>query len=105
MSGANAMGGAGEMGVWFLKQLMGIAVLLVPGFLAGHIAAERGFTHGAIAGVIGTVLSALAAMLVSLLRATAIPISGTALFWIMTNAVLCGLGGMVGADSNWLKSK
>lgn len=84
---------------------MGIAIPLVSGFTAGRIAAERGFTHGAIVGVIGTLLSALAATLVSLFRAKGIPISGTVFLWIITHAMVCGLGGMAGEDPHWYKWK
>lgn len=106
LSGANALASEGANYVfWFLKQIIGIAVLFIPGFLAGRIAAQRGFTHGIITGVIGTFLTALAATLVSLLRSRGIPISGTILFWLVTNAAISGLGGMAGEDPRWVKSK
>jgi hypothetical protein len=78
----------------FLSQLMGVAVLLVPGFVAGRIATERGFTHGAVTGAIGTLLTALAALIVAFFRSRGIPISGTLFFWLIMNSMLCGFGGM-----------
>ena len=78
----------------FLGQLMGVAILLVPGFLAGRIATERGFTHGVVTGAIGTLLTALAALIVALFRSRGIPISGTLFFWLIMNSMLCGFGGM-----------
>lgn len=80
----------------FLGQLMGVAILLVPGFLAGRIANEHGFTHGAVTGAIGTLLTALAALIVALFRSKGIPISGTLFFWLIMNGMLCGFGGMAG---------
>jgi hypothetical protein len=77
-----------------LSQFMGVVVILVPGFLAGRIATERGFTHGAVTGAIGTLLTALAALIVALFRSRGIPISGTLFFWLIMNSILCGFGGM-----------
>jgi hypothetical protein len=77
-----------------LSQFMGVVVILVPGFLAGRIATERGFTHGAVTGAIGTLLTALAALIVALFRSRGIPISGTLFFWLIMNSMLCGFGGM-----------
>ncbi|MDQ3958845.1 MAG: hypothetical protein M3255_00780 [Pseudomonadota bacterium] len=79
-----------------LSQFMGVVVILVPGFLAGRIATERGFTHGAVTGAIGTLLTALAALIVALFRSRGIPISGTLFFWLIMNSMLCGFGGMAG---------
>jgi hypothetical protein len=105
-SGADAMASEGARFVyWFLRQSLGLAALFVPGFLAGRIATRRGFSHGAIAGVIGTLLSALAATLVALFRSKGIPVSGTILFWLFTNAVVAGIGGMVGEYPEGLKLK
>jgi putative membrane protein (TIGR04086 family) len=88
-----AAGGA-NYAYMFLSQLMGVIILLVPGFLAGRIANERGFIHGAVTGAIGTLLTALAALIVALFRSRGIPISGTLFFWLIMNSMLCGFGGM-----------
>jgi ATP/ADP translocase len=92
-TGAMAAGGT-NYAYMFLSQLMGVAILLVPGFLAGRIANERGFIHGAVTGAIGTLLTALAALIVALFRSRGIPISGTLFFWLIMNSMLCGFGGM-----------
>ena len=88
-------GGGTNYAYMFLSQLMGVIIILVPGFLAGRIATERGFIHGAATGAIGTLLTALAALIVALFRSRGIPISGTLFFWLIMNSILCGFGGMV----------
>jgi hypothetical protein len=93
LSSAMAAGGT-NYAYMFLSQLMGVAIILVPGFLAGRIATERGFAHGAVTGAIGTLLTALAALIVALFRSRGIPISGTLFFWLIMNSILCGFGGM-----------
>jgi hypothetical protein len=94
-SATSPMAGGGTNYVYmFLSQLMGVIILLVPGFLAGRIATERGFAHGAVTGAIGTLLTALAAVIVALFRSKGIPISGTLFFWLVMNSMLCGFGGM-----------
>ena len=94
-SATSSMAGGGTNYVYsLLGQFMGVVVILVPGFLAGRIATERGFTHGAVTGAIGTLLTALAALIVALFRSRGIPISGTLFFWLVMNSMLCGFGGM-----------
>jgi hypothetical protein len=103
---ANIMGKAVTGPVFFfLRQLLGLAIFLVPGFIAGRIAGERGFTHGAIVGVSGTVISALLAFFVSLIRGSKSYISGDIILWLGVNAILCGFGGMAGENRDWYKLK
>lgn len=80
--------------LWILNQLLGFATVGVSGFVAGHIARRRRFSHGFSVGALGTVISALAALLVSLFAALEPPSIDSVFGWLITNGFLSGLAAM-----------
>ena len=95
--------GKGGAILGLLSQLLGIAALLIPGFLAGRLAGERGFTHGCIVGALGTLASALVAFVVSVFAGSEFLVGIHSLFRLLLNSMLSGFGGMLGENPNWYR--
>jgi putative membrane protein (TIGR04086 family) len=81
--------------LWGIHQFLGIATCLIPGFIAGRIAGERGFFYGFNVGALGTVLSAVAALLWAVIAKSRLPSMATLPFWIMINGFLGAFAGFL----------
>ena len=80
--------------LYILHQVLGLATVIVSGYVAGAVAGARRFLHGFTVGAAGTLLSALAAYWVNWLsRNGASPIANLFL-WLPVNGFLSGLGAL-----------
>lgn len=81
--------------LWILNQVLGFATVGVSGFVAGRIAGERQFSHGALVGALGTIASAVAAAVMAFFTSQKMPVLVSVILWLVTNGFLCGLGALL----------
>lgn len=81
--------------LWILNQALGFATVGVSGFVAGHIARERRFVHGATVGALGTIGSAVAAAIIAFFTSQKMPALASVFPWLLTNGLLSGIGALL----------
>lgn len=81
--------------LWIMNQVLGFATVGVSGFVAGRIAGERQFAHGALVGAIGTLASAVAAAVMAFFTSQKLPTLLGLILWMITNGLLCGIGAVL----------
>ncbi|MGH8614956.1 MAG: hypothetical protein ACREYF_23780 [Gammaproteobacteria bacterium] len=81
--------------LWILNQVLGFATVGVSGFVAGRIAGERHFFHGALVGALGTVASAVAAAIMAFFTSQKMPALASVIPWLVTNGFLSGIGALL----------
>lgn len=81
--------------LWILNQVLGFATVGVSGFVAGRIAGERQFAHGALVGALGTVVSAVAAAIMAFFTFQKMPALASVIPWLVTNGFLSGIGALL----------
>jgi hypothetical protein len=86
--------------LWILNQVLGFATVGVSGFVAGRIAGERQFFHGALVGALGTVASAVAAAIMAFFTSQKMPAVVSVILWLITNGFLSGMGALLSERSS-----
>lgn len=81
--------------LWILNQVLGFATVGVSGFVAGRIAGERRFSHGALVGALGTLASAVAAAIMAFFTSQEMPALASVIPWLVTNGFLSGIGALL----------
>lgn len=88
-------GGWKSVGLSGFRQVLGIAICMVSGYVAARIAGERGFFHGFNVGAFGTLLTALAAVVFSFLFGIQTPFLESLPLWVVVHGFLAGVGGLL----------
>ncbi|BBL69903.1 hypothetical protein [Methylogaea oryzae] len=88
-------GGWKSVGLSGFRQVLGVAICLGAGYVAGRIAGERGFLHGFNAGAFGTLLTAVAAVAFSFMFGIQAPFLDSLPVWVVLHGALAGVGGLM----------
>lgn len=96
-------GGWKNAGLSGFRQLLGVAICLGAGYVAGRVAGERGFLHGFNVGAFGTLLTAVAAVVFSFVFGIQAPFLDSLPLWVVLHGALAGVGGLL--TVNFLEGK
>jgi putative membrane protein (TIGR04086 family) len=88
-------GGWKNTGLSGFRQILGVVICLVAGYVAARRAGEQGFLHGFNVGAFGTLLTALGAVVFSFLFGIRAPFLDSLPLWVVIHGFLAGVGGIL----------